>query len=44
MVQYYYFPCSMNHNSISLDKELVVMVGDHFDGLLVNFKAGKVCC
>lgn len=37
-----YYPWAVNHTSISPDKKLVVVVGDHADGMLVDHQKGKV--
>ncbi|XP_057818308.1 uncharacterized WD repeat-containing protein C2A9.03 [Cryptomeria japonica] len=42
MLRHNCFPWAVNHTSISPDKTLVVVVGDHTDGLLVNRQTGKV--
>ena len=33
----------MQHTSISPDRKLLAVVGDHVDGLLVDSQSGKVC-
>ncbi|CAO2831446.1 unnamed protein product [Amaranthus hypochondriacus] len=36
------FPWPVNHTSISPDRKLIAVVGDHVDGLLVDSQSGKV--
>ncbi|GMH08081.1 hypothetical protein Nepgr_009921 [Nepenthes gracilis] len=36
------FPWAVNHTSVSPDRKLVTVVGDHKDGLLVDSQTGKI--
>lgn len=42
LLSHFCFPWPVNHTSISPDRKLVAVVGDHVDGLLVDSQSGKV--
>lgn len=41
LLNYFRFPWPVNHTSVSPDRKLVAVVGDHSDGLLVDSQNGK---
>ncbi|XP_074306860.1 putative WD repeat-containing protein C2A9.03 [Silene latifolia] len=41
LLRHFCFPWPVNHTSISPDRKLVAVVGDHVDGLLVDSQTGK---
>ncbi|KAJ0872086.1 putative transcription factor WD40-like family [Helianthus annuus] len=41
LVNHYLFIWPVNHTSLSPDRKLVAVVGDHLDGLLVDSSSGK---
>lgn len=41
-LNHFRFPWPVNHTSISPDRRLIAVVGDHVDGLLVDSQSGKV--
>ncbi|KAK1290284.1 hypothetical protein QJS10_CPB18g00747 [Acorus calamus] len=42
LLNHFRFPWPVNHTSISPDRKLVTVVGDHCDGLLIDSRDGKV--
>lgn len=42
LLRHFRFPWPVNHTSISPDRKLIAVVGDHVDGLLVDSQSGKV--
>lgn len=42
LVNHFQFSWPVNHTSISPDRRLIAVVGDHLDGLLVDSQSGKV--
>ncbi|CAO2822410.1 unnamed protein product [Amaranthus hypochondriacus] len=42
LLKHFRFPWPVNHTSISPDRKLIAVVGDHVDGLLVDSQSGKV--
>lgn len=42
LLSHFTFPWPVNHTSVSPDRKLVAVVGDHVDGLLVDSQSGKV--
>ncbi|KAK9265821.1 hypothetical protein L1049_001788 [Liquidambar formosana] len=41
LLNHFRFPWPVNHTSVSPDRKLVTIVGDHLDGLLVDSRNGK---
>ncbi|THF95900.1 hypothetical protein TEA_024408 [Camellia sinensis var. sinensis] len=41
LLSHYHFPWPVNHTSVSPDRKLTAIVGDHPDGLLVDSQNGK---
>ncbi|KAI3743149.1 hypothetical protein L1987_60852 [Smallanthus sonchifolius] len=41
LVNHFRFPWPVNHTSLSPDRKLITVVGDHLDGLLVDSTSGK---
>ncbi|XP_022039543.1 uncharacterized WD repeat-containing protein C2A9.03 isoform X1 [Helianthus annuus] len=41
LVNHFHFPWPVNHTSLSPDRKLIAVVGDHLDGLLVDSSSGK---
>ncbi|MFS7989111.1 putative transcription factor WD40-like family [Helianthus anomalus] len=41
LVNHFRFPWPVNHTSLSPDRKLIAVVGDHLDGLLVDSSSGK---
>nr|GFD29103.1 hypothetical protein [Tanacetum cinerariifolium] len=41
LVNHFRFPWPVNHTSLSPDRKLITVVGDHLDGLLVDSASGK---
>ncbi|KAL9237865.1 hypothetical protein vseg_012362 [Gypsophila vaccaria] len=41
LLRHFRFPWPVNHTSISPDRKLIAVVGDHVDGLLVDSQTGK---
>ncbi|XP_071690240.1 uncharacterized WD repeat-containing protein C2A9.03-like isoform X2 [Rutidosis leptorrhynchoides] len=41
LVNHFCFPWPVNHTSLSPDRKLITVVGDHLDGLLVDSASGK---
>ncbi|KAL8162353.1 hypothetical protein V2J09_013842 [Rumex salicifolius] len=41
LLNHFYFPWAVNHTSISPDRKLIVVVGDHQEGLVVDAQTGK---
>ncbi|KAH9617430.1 hypothetical protein KSS87_006065 [Heliosperma pusillum] len=41
LLRHFRFPWPVNHTSISPDRKLVAVVGDHEDGLLIDSQTGK---
>ncbi|XP_076917488.1 uncharacterized protein LOC143577579 [Bidens hawaiensis] len=41
LVNHFHFPWPVNHTSLSPDRKLIAIVGDHLDGLLVDSTTGK---
>ncbi|XP_076917428.1 putative WD repeat-containing protein C2A9.03 [Bidens hawaiensis] len=42
LVNHFHFPWPVNHTSLSPDRKLIAIVGDHLDGLLVDSTTGKM--
>ncbi|GMN69073.1 hypothetical protein TIFTF001_038123 [Ficus carica] len=41
LLNHFRFPWPVNHTSVSPDRRLIAIVGDHVDGLLVDSQSGK---
>ncbi|KAK9664505.1 hypothetical protein RND81_14G047200 [Saponaria officinalis] len=41
LLRHFRFPWPVNHTSISPDRKLIAVVGDHVDGLLIDSQTGK---
>uniref|UniRef100_A0A5B6ZAI0 Putative Uncharacterized WD repeat-containing protein n=1 Tax=Davidia involucrata TaxID=16924 RepID=A0A5B6ZAI0_DAVIN len=41
LMNHFRFPWPVNHTSVSPDRKLITVVGDHLDGLLVDSRNGK---
>ncbi|MFS7989251.1 putative transcription factor WD40-like family [Helianthus anomalus] len=41
LLNHFHFPWPVNHTSLSPDRKLIAVVGDHLDGLLVDSSSGK---
>ncbi|XP_057957703.1 uncharacterized WD repeat-containing protein C2A9.03-like [Malania oleifera] len=42
LLNHFHFPWPVNHASVSPDRKLITVVGDHLEGLLVDSQSGKI--